>query len=202
MKRVQAVMSLRNGAVEALVQLVDEDPPASLVDAEVDRQLHELGHRLESQGASLPQYLEAIGQSPEDFVEGLRQQSAPSVKADLALRAVAEAEGIEPTEDDIEAEIERLAAAYGRSPAEVQRELERAEQIPAVRSDWKKSKALEWVVEHVEIVDNEGHAVDRALLEPEDPATEGSEDTERPEENTDSEGNTDSEETASEDPED
>jgi len=88
------------------------------------------------------------------------------VKADLALRAVAKAEGMEPTEDDLDAEIERLAASYDVKPAEARASLERADQMPAVRSDWKKSRALDWLLEHVEIVDEEGQPVDRSLLEP------------------------------------
>ena len=63
-------------------------------------------------------------------------------------------------------EIERLAASYNVKPAELRRNLERADQMPAVRSDWKKSKALEWLVEHVEVVDSDGQPIDRALLEP------------------------------------
>ncbi|HMC39268.1 MAG TPA: trigger factor [Acidimicrobiales bacterium] len=165
-RRVQATLALRNSALEALVELVADDPPASLVDAEVERQLHDLQHRLEAQGATIAGYLQATGQAPEELVESLRQQAAPSVKADLALRAVAKAEGVEPTEDDIDAEVRRLAEAYKIKPAEARRNLERADQMPAVRSDWKKSRALDWLLEHVEIVDEEGKPVDRSLLEP------------------------------------
>lgn len=178
-KRVQASMALRNATVDALIELVAEDPPASLVDAEVERQVHEMGHRLEQQGATINDYLEATGQSGPELVEALRQQALPSVKADLALRAVAEAEGIEPTEEDIDAEMERLAAAYNMKPAQVRRNLERADQMLAVRSDWRKTRALEWLLEHVEIVDPDGQPIDRALLEPdlEDEASEDGADT-------------------------
>ena len=41
--------------------------------------------------------------------------------------------------------------------------------MPAVRSDVKKAKALEWLVEHVEVVDEEGHPIDRADLQPPQP---------------------------------
>jgi trigger factor len=174
-KRVQASIGLRNAAVEALVELVTDDAPASLVDAEIERQLHDLGHRLESQGATISDYLQATGQAPEELVATLRQQSVPSVKADLALRAVADAEGIEPTDDDIDAEIARLAAAYNIKPAEARRNLERADQMLAVRSDWKKSKALDWLLEHVEIVDEQGEPVDRSLLEPDSAKEEAAE---------------------------
>ena len=165
-KRVQATMALRNSTLEALVELVSDDPPAALVDAEVERQLHDLQHRLDAQGASIEAYLEATGQDPAAFVDSLRQQAVPSVKADLALRAVAREEGIDPTEEDIDAEVARLAAAYKIRPAEARRNLERADQMLAVRSDWKKSRALDWLLEHVEIVDEEGNPVDRSLLEP------------------------------------
>lgn len=179
-KRVQASMALRNSTVEALIELVSDDPPASLVDAEVERQVHEMGHRLERQGATINDYLEATGQSGPELIEALRQQAVPAVKADLALRAVAEAEGIEPTEDDIDAEMERMAAAYNMKPTEVRRNLERADQMLAVRSDWRKTRALEWLLEHVEIVDPEGQPIDRALLEP-DSQDEAPEDEAAPE---------------------
>ena len=86
----------------------------------------------------------------------------PTVKADLALRAVAEAEDIEVSDEDIEAELGRMAERLGQKPAQLLRQLERAEQMPAVRSDVRKSKALEWLVDHVEVVDEEGHLIDRS----------------------------------------
>ncbi|MCU4185508.1 trigger factor [Acidiferrimicrobium sp. IK] len=164
-KKMQASMALRNGTIEALVALVDEAPPKALVDAEVERQAHDLGHRLEAQGATIAQWLAATGQSEQDVIAELQAAAEPAVKADLALRAVAEAERIEPSEDDVEAELARIAGQYQLSVDDVRAQLERAEQMPAVRSDLKKSKALEWLIEHVELVDAEGNPVDRAALE-------------------------------------
>ncbi|HUE61105.1 MAG TPA: hypothetical protein VMO88_16170, partial [Acidimicrobiales bacterium] len=165
-KKVQSTLALRNATVEALVELVDADPPAPLVDAEVQRRVHDLEHRLQAQNVGVAEYLQATGQTPEQVVESMREGAAQAVKADLALRAIADQEGFEPTEADIESEVERLAGAYEMKPAELRRNLDRTEQMPAVRSDWKKSKALEWLLEQVEIVDPEGNPIDRALLEP------------------------------------
>jgi trigger factor len=165
-KRVQSTLALRNSAIDALVELVDMDPPASLIDAEVERRVRDLNQRLEGQGATIAEYLQASGQTPEQFVNSLREGAVPAVKADLGLRAVAEGESLEPTDQDIDDEIERLAASYKVKSKDLRRSLERADQMPAVRSDWKKSKALEWLVEHVEIVDADGQPIDRALLEP------------------------------------
>jgi trigger factor len=171
-KRVQAAMGLRNGAVEALVELVSEEPPAVLVDAEVERRAHDLGHRLDSQGIPLEQYLAAVGRTVEQVIAEIRGQAIPAIKADLALRAVAEAESIEATEDDVVEHLSRMAAQSGRTLADLQAQVERASQGLAVRSDIKKGKALEWLVEHAEVVDEEGNPVDRALLDPEAIAAE------------------------------
>lgn len=168
-KKVQASMALRNAAVEALVGLVEEEPPAPLVDAEVERRAHDLGHRLEAQGATIAQWLQVTGQSEADVIAEWRAAAVPAVKADLALRAVAEAEGIEPREEDVEAELARLAAGYQLPVEEVRAQLERGEQMGTVRSDLTKTKALDWILDHVQITDDQGRSVDRAALDPTSP---------------------------------
>jgi trigger factor len=87
------------------------------------------------------------------------------VKGDLALRAVAEAVGIEPSEAELEAFMDRLAQQAGAPPAIFKEQVERRGQRLAVRSDLKKSKAFDWLVEHAEVIDEEGNPVDRALLQ-------------------------------------
>ena len=119
-----------------------------------------------SQGATLGDYLQAIGQQEQSFLDEMRAGATESVKADLALRAVATGEGIEATEEDIDEEIVKLAAQLNTDAATVRRQLERSDQMPAVRSDIRKAKALGWLVDHVEIVDDEGKPIDRADLEP------------------------------------
>jgi len=59
-----------------------------------------------------------------------------------------------------------IAESVGRPAAQVKRNLVSADQMPAVRSDVRKAKALAWLVEHVAIVDAEGQPIDRADLEP------------------------------------
>ena len=164
-RRMQAVMALREKAAEALVQLVEEDAPDPLVQQEMRARLEDLAMRLQAQGMSAEQYLSATGRTQEQLVEELRESAVQAVKADLALRAVAEAEGIEVTDEDLDGEIEALAARLREKPEKVRKQLERNEQIPAVRSDLRTRKALEWLLEHVEVVDPDGEPIDRADLE-------------------------------------
>ncbi|MEY2431629.1 MAG: trigger factor, partial [Acidimicrobiaceae bacterium] len=84
---------------------------------------------------------------------------------DLGLRAVADAEGLEADDPDVDEEIQRLAERLNEKPAKVRQQFERADQIPAVRSDIRKRKALDWLVEHVVLVDEQGESIERAALE-------------------------------------
>jgi trigger factor len=163
-KKMQAQLSVRSQAVDALVELVAEDMPDPLINEEMQRRLHELSHRLAAQGADLAQYLQATGQDAEEFQTNLREAAVTAVKADLALRAVADGEGLEGTDEEVDAEIERIAQATGQKPAAVRKQLDRNDQLPAVRSDVRKGKALTWLTEHVEIADEEGKIIDRAEL--------------------------------------
>jgi trigger factor len=164
-KRAQSQAALRSQAIEAVAELVQEDPPEPLVQEEITHRAHELENALRQQGLNVGQYLQATGRSQQQLLDELRGQAAQAVKADLALRAVADLEDIDVNEADIDEEIGRLADRFDADPAIVREELESTEQMAAVRSDVRKGKAIEWLVEHIEAVDPQGQLIDRALLE-------------------------------------
>ncbi len=171
-KRVQAALALRQGTLDALVELVTDEPPEAMVNGEITRRIEDLSHRLSHQGITLEQWLqyqvEESGMSPQEFLDDLRVQATGAVKADLAIRAVVDAhpEAVEIDDEALHAEFERIAPQVGQSADEVRAEFERAGRIGAVRSDLQRSKALEWLVESAEVVDPDGNTVDRKLLEP------------------------------------
>ncbi|HET6793759.1 MAG TPA: trigger factor [Acidimicrobiales bacterium] len=171
-RRVQAILALRDEALRALVGLVTEDAPGPLVDEETERRAHDLAHRLEAQGASLADYLAATGAEAEQLSAELRASAVEAVKGDLALRALADAESVEVDESEVDEEIVRLAEQLKRKPAQVRRDLERAEQLTALRTELRKNKALAWLVDNVQLVDPDGRPIDRAELEaPQPPET-------------------------------
>ena len=164
-KKVQAQMQLQQKVAEALAELVDVEVPDALVNQEVQQRLEDLAMRLQAQGIGIEQYLASMGQDQESFVAELRENAASGVRVDLGLRAVVLAEEIDVSDDDLDAEYEAVAERVGQKPAQVRKQLERNGQVPAVRSDLSKRKALEWLVEQVELVDGEGNTIDRASLE-------------------------------------
>jgi len=160
-KIVEAQMALQQRTIEALVELVTEDVPDQLVLEEMRERLHDLDHRLEGQGIRLGQFLEVTGKSEQEFLDELRASAAQSVKADLALRALVEAEGIEVSDEELDEELAAMASRLDMDIDQVRSQLEQAGRLAAVRSDRRKAKAMRWLLDSVELVDELGAPVSR-----------------------------------------
>ena len=182
-KRLQAALAVREKVIEALVELVDDEMPGSLVGAEMERRSQLLAHRLGHQGLTLEEYFQATNMTREDFLRGLQEDAVRAIKADLALRYVADTEGIEVTDADVEEEIVTLASRQDTTPHALRRQLESEDRMPEVRSGIRKSKALEWLIDHTEYVDEDGRVIDRSELQPPRPESPDSpqEPADRPE---------------------
>ncbi len=172
----QAVAARRNNLAEAVSALVDDElvPPA-MIDLEVDNRAQDMAMRLQAQGMDLQTFLQITGQTQEDLLEELRGAAANSAKLDLALRSIADAEGIEVTDEEIDTELMQVATQIERTLDEVRDDFKDAGRFPALRSDLRKGKALDWVGERANLVDEDGQQVSPDALElpPEDvPAAE------------------------------
>lgn len=161
---VVARMALREKAAEALAELVTEDIPEQLVNAEVRERIHDLNHRLDGQGLTLSQFLAATGRGEEDFIAELRAGALQTVKVDLALRALIEEEGIEVSDEELDEELASMAEQLEMDLDEVRERLEQGGRLPAVRSDRRKAKALQWLSDNVELVDEDGNPISREEL--------------------------------------
>jgi trigger factor len=177
MKLVQSQMALRPKTIEAVADLVDDgDVPEVLVDAEVNERLHDLQHRLEAQKLGLGEYLQATGRTPDDLISSVRTEAQRAVKADLALRALAEAEELSLTDQELDDEIVAMAQRMETTPGELRRQLDTAGRTGAVRSELRKGKALQWLLDNVELFDEEGNPMSRDDLK-----TDAAEDSEESE---------------------
>lgn len=176
-RKLEVALQTRDKVIEALVELVDDEIPEALVGTEMERRLQALAHRLSHQGVDANRFLQSLGDQQEEFVGQLRAEAVNAVKADLALRAVADLEGVDVADSEVDQEIDDIARQRQKNPKAVRKELENEDQLPAVRSGIRKTKALEWLIAHTEFVDEEGQVIDRSDLvppsfEPSTPETE------------------------------
>jgi trigger factor len=148
----------------ALAELVDVDPPEAMVNSDLQARVQNTVQQFAAQGINLDQWLQATGQDPASFVEGMRGQSEKAVKVDLALRAVADAENIAVEDDEIDAEYARIAMQVNQKVNQVRKAYERNDAVVDLIAQLRKSKALDWLVEHAEFVDDDGRPIDRDQL--------------------------------------
>lgn len=160
----QARSMLGGKLTESLALLVDYAIPESMVESDLRSRVERMTQQFQAQGIDLGAWMSATGQDPESFTAGLREQSEEAVKVDLALRAVATAEGIEVDDVDLEAEYAKIAMQVGRKSREVRQAYEQNHAVSELRSQIRKTKALDWLVERAEIVDADGAPIDRELL--------------------------------------
>jgi trigger factor len=148
----------------SLAGLVDDEIPDALVNAELQSRVQNFVAQLQSQGIDINQWLSVTGQDPASFTEGLREQSLRACKVDLALRAVSVAEQLEVTDADLQAEYVRIAMRVNQKPAQVRKAYERNDAVSDLAAQIRKSKALEWLLHRVEIVDPDGTRIENDLL--------------------------------------
>ena len=81
-----------------------------MVDTEVDRMLQEFEQRLQMQGMNLELYFQFSGQDEEALREQMKEEAEQRVRVSLTLEAIAKAENIEVTDEEVNAELEKMAA--------------------------------------------------------------------------------------------
>lgn len=173
MKIAQARMALQQNTAEALAELVTDDVPEAMIDNEIDARLQDLIGRLQQQGMDPAEYLVQMGQTPESLRADFRDPSEQAVKVDLALRTVAEAQDLLPSDDELRESVGEMAEQSGQDADELWERLAEVGQLSALRADLGKRDALEWLTDNVELIDENGDPVDREALEfPEDSADE------------------------------
>ncbi|WP_420640205.1 trigger factor [Candidatus Poriferisocius sp.] len=167
-KRSQTSMVLDSQVEEQLAELVTDDIPEALVEAEVQHRIRSLQGSLARMGVEIDDYLQAGGRSPEELVDSLQEPALRGAKADLALRAIAAAESIEATDEDVDEELAVLADQVGQTVAELKSTVfgNDEQRLKGVRLDAQMRKTRQWVLERVEITDTDGNPVERSSLNP------------------------------------
>ncbi len=118
--------------------------PEVMIETQLDQIANDFAQRLQMQGITLEQYLEMIQSNMDDFRKNFREQAQEQVKSRLALEAVSKAEGLEPTDEDVEAEYKKLSEQYGMEIDRIRGFLP----AEAMKSDLYSIKALAFIREN------------------------------------------------------
>lgn len=111
-RQEQADREFETAVIDALIEKLECDVPQAMVDYQADKMLDDYANRVQSQGIRFEDYLRMMGMSMDDMREQSKTAAARTVRSDLALEAVAAAEGIEVSDAAVDEEIARLAEQY------------------------------------------------------------------------------------------
>jgi len=163
-KRVGQAGEIRDKVVEVLLEKTEVPLPESVVQAEVDRVLHDAIHELDHDETALDAALEAQGTTREEFDKDTRESAERSVKTQLLLDAIAEAENTTVEQQELTESIFFQAQRYGIPPEQFIQQISQANQLGAVFADIRRGKALGEVVERATVTDTTGATVDTSEL--------------------------------------
>ncbi|XOZ88182.1 trigger factor [Nocardia testacea] len=159
-KKVQQAGDIRDKVLEQLLDSVEVPLPEAVVKAEIDAVEHDAIHGFDHDEAKFAEALEAQGSSREEFDADTKEAAEKSVKTQLLLDAVAEAEGTQVGQEELTERILFQAQRYGMAPEQFIQQVQQAGQLGAVFADVRRGKALAEVVGKVTVTDSEGNKVD------------------------------------------
>ena len=111
-KTASANTDFENQLLEQVCDNMEVESPECMFDQKCDEMIQDYAYRLQMQGIDLNTYLGYLGQTQEQFKAQFMDGAKQQVKTQIALDAIVEAEKLEATEDEINAEIDKLAAQY------------------------------------------------------------------------------------------
>ena len=111
-KEKEARTAKENAAVDKAIENAQMDIPELMTKTECRQMMDDFSRRMQQQGLSMEQYFQFTGQSMDKMMEDMKPQALKRIQTRLVLEKVAEAENIQPPEEEITEEIQKMADAY------------------------------------------------------------------------------------------
>ncbi len=152
----------RRRAIDAAVAASTFNVPEVMVQRRIDAILHDTSHQL-PQGVTMEQFLASQGQTVEDARNSLRIDAELSIRRELVVETIADAEGITLSDDEVEARVRVDAADAGRDPDELLKALRHSGGWESLRQDLRVERAVDLVLKSaVAITPEEGEKREKA----------------------------------------
>ncbi|HWM10840.1 MAG TPA: trigger factor [Solirubrobacteraceae bacterium] len=146
----QIESEFREAALDSAVKAAAVDIPDTLVEARARELWDSMLHSLSHQGISRDAYLQIAGRDEDEIVEQSKPDAEQALRREAVLAAIIEAEGIEPTDDEVREAVEQ--AAGDSSPKKLLERLKSSGRLDSLKQDLAQRKALELVAESAKAI--------------------------------------------------
>jgi trigger factor len=149
-KKSASETALRDDLVEAAARNAEVDIPEVMIDTEVDRMLGEFEQRLQMQGMNLELYFQFSGQDEAALRAQMKDDAQNRVRVSLVLEAIGKAENVEVSEEEINAELEKMSEQFGMDIEQIKKTLGGTAML---ENDLRFTKTVELLVENAKITE-------------------------------------------------
>ena len=145
-KEKEALRAKEDAAIEKIIENAEMEIPEAMLDTQCRQMMDDFGRRMQSQGLSMEQYFQFTGQTAEKMMEDMKPQALKRIQTRLVLEKIVEVENIQPTEEEVNEEISKMAAMY-KMEADKLKELVGEREMEQMKKDMAVQKAVTFVAE-------------------------------------------------------
>lgn len=135
-----------DAVIEKIIENATMEIPQPMIQTQARQMTNEFAQRIQAQGLSLEQYMQFTGLTPQKMLEDLEPQALKRIQSRLVLEAVAAAENIQASDEDVDKEMENMASMY-QMEVDKLKELIGDDEKKQIAMDLAVQKAVEFVVD-------------------------------------------------------
>ena len=147
-KAEEAKREQEDEAIAAIVEASEMEIPEAMIQTQCEDMVNEFAQRIAQSGLTMEQYMQFSGQTVQGLMDQVRPEAETRIKTSLVLEAIVKAEGIEATDADVDAEIEKMAGMYGMDVEQLKGYMGEAEKA-SMKNQMAITKAVEYIMENV-----------------------------------------------------
>ena len=147
-KAEEAKREQEDEAIAAIVEDSEMEIPEAMIQTQCEDMVNEFAQRIAQSGLTMEQYMQFSGQTIEGLMDQVRPEAETRIKTSLVLEAIVKAEGIEASDEDVDAEIEKMAGMYGMEAEQLKGYMGDAEKA-SMKNQMAITKAVEFIMENV-----------------------------------------------------
>lgn len=147
----RAKYQVRQDIVSKIVDSIEVEMPAPMVDTQLSDMIHNLEGRLSSQGITLENYLKFANTTMEDLKEKMQPDAVWTAKMNLVMETIAKVEDIKANDEEIKEETEKIASYYNKELDEFQKMLENQGQLDFIIDQIVREKTLQFLADNAKI---------------------------------------------------
>lgn len=147
-KENEAKRTKEDEAIQKIIDKSTMEIPEAMLETQCENMINEFAQRIAQSGLSMEQYMQFSGLTIDKLKEQVRPEAETRIKSSLVLEQIAKEENIEVTDADIDAEVEKMAAAYGMEADKLKEYMGDSEK-ESMKRDIAVTKAVDLIMENV-----------------------------------------------------